>query len=214
MLIVSAGMGAGHDTVARELARRAREQGHEAHILDLLRLLPHGLGTGLRRFYQSSVRHFPWTHAGLYRALLRPGTRHRPSGLPLARLAGSRLTELTERAGADVVVPVFHLAAQLTGHLRAQGRLRSPSAVFMIDFAVHRQWLHHGNDLCLCLTDEAVWEVRHNIAVPVETAGPLVSTRSCCAAATNTCGPASPGFRARSYRTGSPICPACSGLPA
>ncbi|CAM5617985.1 MGDG synthase family glycosyltransferase [Streptomyces pilosus] len=175
LLIVSASMGAGHDTVAGELARRAREQGHDARTVDLLPLLPHGLGTGLRLFYQSSVRHFPWAYAGLYHALLRPGPRHRPSGLPLARLAGGRLTELAERTDADVVVPVFHLAAQLTGHLRAQGRLRPPSAVFLTDFAVHRQWLHPGNDLYLCLTDDTAREVRRGIPVPVESTGPVVA---------------------------------------
>ncbi|WP_407109890.1 galactosyldiacylglycerol synthase [Streptomyces sp. DSM 116494] len=168
-------MGAGHDTVAGELARRAREQGHDVVVVDLLRLLPHGVGTGLRLFYRSSVRHFPWVYAALYAALLRPGPRYRPSGLPLARLAGRRLTELTERTDADVVVPVFHLAAQLTGHLRARGRLGPPSAVFMTDFAVHRQWLHSGNDLYLCLTDDAARDVGRSVPVPVETTGPVVA---------------------------------------
>ncbi|MER7490306.1 galactosyldiacylglycerol synthase [Streptomyces sp. NPDC126497] len=168
-------MGAGHDTVARELARRAREQGHDARVVDLLRLLPYGLGTGLRRSYRSSVRHFPWMYAGLYRALLRPGPRRRPSGVPLARLAARRLTELAEHTGADVVVPVFHLAAQLTGHLRARGGLRPPSAVLVTDFAVHRQWLHPGNDLYLCLTDDVAREVGRCVPVPVETTGPVVA---------------------------------------
>lgn len=175
LLIVSAGMGAGHDTVAGELARRAREQGHDAQVVDLLRLLPHGLGAAVRLFYRSSVRHFPWAYEGLYRALFRPGPSRRPSGVPLARLAGGRLTDLVERTGADVVVPVFHLAAQLTGHLRAQGRLRPPSAVFVTDFAVHRQWLHPGNDLYLCLTDEAAREVGRSTGVPAETVGPVVA---------------------------------------
>ncbi|WP_324784479.1 MGDG synthase family glycosyltransferase [Streptomyces sp. H51] len=175
MLIVSASMGAGHDTVARELARRARSRGHRASVVDLLRLLPAGSGTALRSFYRSSVRHYPWAYAGLYRAFLRPGTRYRPSGLPLARLAGGPVAELAERTEADVVVSVFHLAAQLTGHLRAEGRLRCPSAVCLTDFAVHRQWLHPGNDVYLCLTDQVAWEVGRSITVPVETTGPVVA---------------------------------------
>jgi UDP-N-acetylglucosamine:LPS N-acetylglucosamine transferase len=174
-LIVSASMGAGHDTVATELARRARAHGHDAHVVDVLTLLPRGLGTGLRGFYQSSVRHFPWAYAALYRAFLRRGPGHRPSGVPLARLAGDRLTELADGTGADVVVPVFHLAAQLTGHLRARGRLRVPSAVFLIDFAVHRQWLHPGNDRYFCLTDDAAREVHEDIGTPAETTGPAVA---------------------------------------
>jgi hypothetical protein len=175
ILIVSASMGSGHDTVAMELARRARVHGHEAHIVDVLGLLPHGLGTGLRRGYGASVRRFPWAYAALYRALLRRGPGRRPSGVPLARLAGDGLTEAADRANADVVVPVFHLAAQLTGDLRARGRLRVPSVVFLVDFAVHRQWLHPGNDRYLCLTDEAAGEVRQDIGTPAETTGPVVA---------------------------------------
>ncbi|WP_079102253.1 galactosyldiacylglycerol synthase [Streptomyces sp. TP-A0356] len=170
-------MGSGHDTVAVELERRARERGHEAHVADVLHLLPYGLGSGLRRSYQASVRHFPWAYAALYDTLLRRGGGRRPSGVPLAGLAGQRLTELVERTGADVVVPVFHLGAQLTGHLRSRGRLEVPSAVFLIDFAVHRQWLHPGNDRYFCLTDEAVREVRQDIDAPAEATGPVVAPR-------------------------------------
>ncbi|WP_220296717.1 galactosyldiacylglycerol synthase [Streptomyces sp. MBT84] len=168
-------MGAGHDTVARELARRARDRGHEAHIVDVLGLLPYGLGSGLRVGYQSSVRHFPWAYGAVYRVLLRRGAGCRPSGVPLARLAGARLAELAARTRADVVVPVFHLGAQLTGHLRSRGRLRVPSVVFLIDFAVHRQWLHPGNDRYLCLTDQAAAEVRQDIHKPAEAIGPMVA---------------------------------------
>ncbi|MFJ4523391.1 galactosyldiacylglycerol synthase [Streptomyces sp. NPDC088810] len=175
LLILSASMGAGHDTVAAELARRATARGHEAHVADVLRLLPNGLGTGLRRGYQASVRHLPWLYAGVYGAFLRGGPGRRPSGVPLARLAGDRLTQLVDRLDADVVVSVFHLAAQLTGHLRARGGLRVPSAVFLLDFAVHRQWLHPGNDRYLCLTDAAAEEVRRHLAVPVVTTGPVVA---------------------------------------
>ncbi|MGV9562697.1 MGDG synthase family glycosyltransferase [Streptomyces sp. NPDC003480] len=175
LLIVSASMGSGHDTVATELARRATQYGHHAQVVDVLGLLPYGLGPGLRGFYRSSVRHYPWAYAGLYRTFLRRGNGRRPSGVPLARLAAGRLRDLADRTGADVVVPVFHLAAQLTGHLRSRGLLAVPSAVLVIDFAVHRQWLHPGNDTYLCLTDEAAREVRQDIAVPAEAPGAVVA---------------------------------------
>jgi UDP-N-acetylglucosamine:LPS N-acetylglucosamine transferase len=175
MLILSAGMGAGHDTVARELARRARDQGHQVQVLDLLRLLPLRTGTALRVFYRAVVRHFPWFYAVLYRAFLRPGPGRRPGGVPLARLAAARLRDIAQRTGADVVVPVFHLAAQLTGHLRERGGLSCPSVVLLVDFAVHRQWLHPGNDLYLCLTERAAREVRRSVAAPVRVTGPVVA---------------------------------------
>ncbi|WP_435800003.1 MGDG synthase family glycosyltransferase [Streptomyces mutabilis] len=175
LLVVSASMGAGHDTVAAELVRRAREHGDDARVVDVLALLPYGLGTALRHFYRGSVRHFPWAYAALYRLFLRPGAGRRPGGTPLARLAGGRLRELAEHSGADVVVPVFHLGAQLTGHLRARGQLSVPSAVLVIDFAVHRQWLHPGNDRCLCLTEDAAREVRKSTGTVAEACGPVVA---------------------------------------
>ncbi|MGZ3114124.1 MGDG synthase family glycosyltransferase [Streptomyces sp. H62] len=175
LLVLSASMGAGHDTVAAELVRRAEERGETAVTVDVLTLLPYGLGGALRRFYRGSVRHFPWAYALLYRLFLRPGTGRRPGGTPLARLAGGRLRELTERTGADVVVPVFHLGAQLTGHLRARGLLPVPSVVLVIDFAVHRQWLHAGNDHCLCLTPDAAREVRESTGTRASTCGPVVA---------------------------------------
>ncbi|MFH8974556.1 galactosyldiacylglycerol synthase [Streptomyces sp. NPDC017890] len=168
-------MGAGHDTVAAELVRRARERGDDALVVDVLALLPYGLGGALRHFYRGSVRRFPWAYAALYRLFLRPGAGHRPGGTPLARLAGGRLRELAERTEADVVVPVFHLGAQLTGHLRARGLLDVPSVVIVIDFAVHRQWLHPGNDHCLCLTEDAAREVRESTGTSAWTCGPVVA---------------------------------------
>ncbi|MGC0424643.1 UDP-N-acetylglucosamine:LPS N-acetylglucosamine transferase [Streptomyces sp. SAI-195] len=173
--MITASMGAGHDTVAAELVRRAREGGDTARAVDVLALLPYGLGTALRCFYRGSVRHFPWAYAALYRLFLRPGAGRRPSGTPLARLAGSRLRELAERTGADVVVPVFHLGAQLTGHLRERGLLSVPSVVLVIDFEPHRQWLHPGNDHCLCLTEEAAREARGSTGRPATTCGPVVA---------------------------------------
>ncbi|MET8246608.1 galactosyldiacylglycerol synthase [Streptomyces sp. NPDC005202] len=168
-------MGSGHDTVAAELARRAHAAGKEAHVVDVLALLPYGLGSALRGFYQACVRSFPWAYAGIYDLFLRPGPRPRPSGTPLAQLAGDRLMSLVRETHADVVVPVFHLAAQLTGHLRARGVLRPPTAVVVLDFAVHRQWLHPGNDLYLCVTDEAARQVRRGTGRPAEATGPVVA---------------------------------------
>ncbi|MFI8949472.1 galactosyldiacylglycerol synthase [Streptomyces sp. NPDC053750] len=168
-------MGAGHDTVAAELVRRARERGGDGQVVDVLALLPYGLGRALRHFYRGAMRHFPWVYAVLYRLFLRPGPGRRPSGTPLARLAGGRLRELAERTGADVVVPVFHLGSQLTGHLRARGLLPVPSVVLVVDFAVHRQWLHPGNDHYLCLSEDGAREVRESTGVSAGTCGPVVA---------------------------------------
>ncbi|MER6502785.1 galactosyldiacylglycerol synthase [Streptomyces sp. NPDC001455] len=178
-LVLSAGMGSGHDTVAAELTRRLEAGGGRTTTVDVLDLLPPGAGAGLRAFYRTVIRRAPFVYAGLYAAFFRhPGAGlPRPGSAPLAVLAERRLLELVARRRADVVVPVFHLAAQLTGGLRARGALHVPSAVVITDFAVHRQWLHPGNDLHLCLTPALAHRVRRAVRRPAVVSGPLVAPR-------------------------------------
>ncbi|MDT3400849.1 galactosyldiacylglycerol synthase, partial [Streptomyces sp. B1866] len=149
--------------------------GHRARRADVLDLLPGGVGSGLRAFYRAAVRRAPVVYAGLYAAFFRGGRGDlRPGSAPLAALAADRLLALVARERPDAVVPVFHLAAQLTGGLRARGALPVPSTVVITDFAVHRQWLHPGNDLHLCLTPHAAREVRHAVGRPAVVTGPVV----------------------------------------
>jgi len=180
-LVVSASMGAGHDAVAGELVRRLEGAGYRADRVDVLELLPAGVGPGLRAFYRTAVRRAPVVYAGIYRAFFRSGPGHgggpRPGTAPLAALAEDRLLALAGRLRPTAVVPVFHLAAQLTGRLRARGALTVPSAVVVTDFAVHRQWLHPGNDLHLCVTEEAAERVRQALGRPAVATGPLVAER-------------------------------------
>lgn len=168
LLIVSAGMGAGHDAVAVELARRLAAAGHEADVVDVLELLPLGLGRALRRWYGWMMRRAPWSYALIYRVFFVPGrTRavapggRRPASLasPLTVLAAARLDRLVRRGSPDLVVSTFHLAAQAAGHLRRTGRLRVPSTVLLTDFAAHRLWLHPGTDQYLCPCPETAREV-------------------------------------------------------
>jgi hypothetical protein len=55
VLVVSASMGAGHDGVARELARRLHEQGSGGDVVDYLALLPFGTGRLYRALYRGAV---------------------------------------------------------------------------------------------------------------------------------------------------------------
>ncbi|AEN13730.1 MULTISPECIES: galactosyldiacylglycerol synthase [unclassified Streptomyces] len=176
-LILSAGMGSGHHAVAAELTRRLEAGGGRTRTVDVLDLLPPGVGRGLSTFYRTVICHAPAVYAGLYAAFFRAGDGPRPGSAPLAALAERRLLELVGRLRPDVVVPVFHLAAQLTGRLRARGALTVPSAVVVTDFAVHRQWLHPGNDTYLCLTPDLAGEVARAVGRPAVASGALVAPR-------------------------------------
>ncbi|MEU6060735.1 galactosyldiacylglycerol synthase [Streptomyces sp. NPDC047097] len=177
-LVLTAGMGAGHDAVAGELARRLRAAGHQVLVRDVLTLLPPGTGPALRGFYRCAVRRVPWVYALIHRIFLAParapGPRRRPGTGPLAALAERPLRALVERWRPDVVVSTFHLAGQITGRLRERGALEVPCAVYVTDFAVHRAWLAPGNDLFLCVSEPVARRVRAGTGRPALATGPVV----------------------------------------
>lgn len=165
-------MGAGHDRVAAELTRRLAAIHIESDVIDVLDLLPLRLGPGLRRWYAWTVRHAPWLYAGIYRIFFT--SARGPAISPLTVLAASRLEELVRRRAPAALVSTFHLGAQVAGHLRQRGRLPVPSLVMVTDFAVHRLWLHPGNDGYLCLTPAAVRDVRAATGRPAWCHAPVV----------------------------------------
>ncbi|MFG2767661.1 MGDG synthase family glycosyltransferase [Streptomyces rubiginosohelvolus] len=178
-LIISASMGAGHDAVAAELSARLRENGHHTACADILALMPAGAGRAMRAAYRGTLRHCPWAYEAVYSAFFRergvPGTR--ASWIPdtdlLAAVLEPRLRRLIDRWRPDSVVSTFHQAAQVTGRLRASGGC-PPSTVVVTDFAVHRQWLHAGNDLYLCPTETVAARVRTVTGRPAQACGPIV----------------------------------------
>lgn len=171
-LILSAGMGAGHDRVAHELATRLSGSRVECEVVDVLDLLPLRAGQALRRSYAWTVHHAPSLYAATYRIFFSsPGA---PATTPLTVLAASRLEELVRRREPVALVSAFHLAAQIAGHLREHGRLAVPSHVMITDFAVHRLWLHGGNDAYLCPTPAVARAVRMATGRPAWCHAPLV----------------------------------------
>jgi UDP-N-acetylglucosamine:LPS N-acetylglucosamine transferase len=191
-LLLSASMGAGHDAVAGELAGRLRSLGHEARVQDVLALLPSGVGPALRAGYRGVVRHVPGLYSWIYAAFLASGPEEaggrepgaadgamvpRPGSAPLAALAERELTSVVDRWRADAVISTFHLSAQVTGRLRERGVLRVPSVVAVVDFAVHRGWLHPGNDVHLCVTEEAARTAAAVTGSAAEATGPVVPER-------------------------------------
>ncbi|GGL12904.1 hypothetical protein Sme01_20460 [Sphaerisporangium melleum] len=148
VLILSASMGAGHDGVAAELARRLAEDGAEVEVIDVLHLVPFRLGLALRQGYHWAIRRTPWLYEAIYQVFF--VAKRAPSTSPLTSLIAARLDRLVRRRPPDEVVSTFHLAAQATGQLRRRGLLRAPATVLVTDFAVHRLWLHPGNDRYLC----------------------------------------------------------------
>lgn len=172
LLILSAGMGAGHDGVALELARRLSADGVDATVVDVLELMPLRLGSALRWWYRETMRAAPWLYGAIYRIFF--VADRAPSTSPLTVLLATRLDRLVRRDPPAAVVSTFHLAAQAAGRLRERGRLPVASTVLLTDFAVHRLWLHPGNDGYLCPTGEVAALVAEATGRPAVCHAPVV----------------------------------------
>ena len=172
LLILTAAMGAGHDAVAGELARRVAQRGVEVCVLDVLELVPLRLGHGLRRMYEAMLRGAPWLYEGVYQAFFvspRP-----PPASPLTALIARGLERRLPGPPPDAVVSTFHVAAQVAGLMRLRGRLDAPSLVLVTDFAAHRMWLHPGNDRYLCPDEASARSVAERTGRPAERVAPVV----------------------------------------
>jgi UDP-N-acetylglucosamine:LPS N-acetylglucosamine transferase len=176
-LVVTASMGAGHSQVAAELAARLRAASAEVVVVDLLELLPSGIGPGLRAGYAGMLRAAPWLYDWIFRTYFLDHDRSGPGVYPLDVLGARRLAPLVARHRPCAVVSTFHLAGQVAGWLRVHGRLPCPSVVAITEPSAHRQWLHPGSDLFLC---PYPWVARHafrDTGIPATAPGPVVAAR-------------------------------------
>jgi UDP-N-acetylglucosamine:LPS N-acetylglucosamine transferase len=160
VLIVSAGIGAGHDHIAAELERRLEAAGHEAAVVDFLDALPISLGRLLVSSYRQMLHHRPGIYEHIYRQWFARGGRSAPTVSPVTMPAALGLARMVACWRPDAVVSTFHLASLALGRLKESGRLDCPVATYVTDFAVHRLWVHPAVDLHLCLHPGASAEVR------------------------------------------------------
>jgi UDP-N-acetylglucosamine:LPS N-acetylglucosamine transferase len=171
VVIVSAGVGAGHDGAARELARRLTERGHAVDIHDYLDMLPGRLGRALGAAYLRQLLTVPRS----WDVLL--GLLHR-SRL-FARLI-CLLFAVTSRplrrvvAGADLVVSTHPLPSQTLSRMRRKGHVTVPVVTYLTDLSVHRLWVARHVDLHIALHEVAAEQARRLGAKRVIVTGPAV----------------------------------------
>lgn len=171
VVVFSAGIGAGHDGVARELARRMHALGFQLVRHDFLDMLPAGLGHALRDTYARQLRTVPQSWGWLLRATAGPRMSAHAAGLSETLAA----TRMLAAIGADpaVVVSTYPLASQVLGRLRRDGRLHAPAVAVMTDPSVHRLCVADGVDLHLAPGQATAEQIRLRSA-PVVPVSPIV----------------------------------------
>lgn len=174
VVILTAGMGAGHDQVAVELRRRLGLRGIESEIVDIWELLPFGIGRLITSFYKGVIRRTPWIYEIVYAIWLRPSESSSRRASPIIRLGGRRLERWMKRNRPAVAVSTFHLCSQVLGDRRRRGRMPIPTASIVVDFAAHGLWVDPDVDVHFCLHDAQAERVRRLGARLVVACGPVV----------------------------------------
>lgn len=171
IVIVSARFGAGHDRAAYALADRL--SAHDVEVLDFLDLLPPVLGERLCRLYRRQLQTAPRSWDWTLRAL---------SGARTAGLTGRAATRLACRRlrpalgdHTDLAVSTYPLATHALAHLREQGELTAPLAVYLTDPAVHRICVAGAADLHIAPNHLAQGQARALGARAAAVAAPLVA---------------------------------------
>lgn len=194
VIILTAGVGAGHDGAARAWSERLTRAGYTVQIHDLLGVLRRRRRPRVAAAYEAVLLRAPW----LYQALFTIATR--PIGVVIARaLMGGALPRVADLLGVrrrrfpgvfrrrSVVEPsvpppaavlcTYPLAGHVLGELRRQGRLQAPVLTFLTDFSVHRLCVAPGVDAHLAVHQVSAEQATDCGGRRALVCGPVVSER-------------------------------------
>jgi len=136
--LVSAGVGAGHDGAAAELARRLGAQGYAVDRFDLLDLLPAHLGRTVQEGYHRMLVRAPWAYQRIYTSTERAGGGGRPARALLRTAQDRVLRTLPPDTGAIVSTRRARAStpAWFPGHRIAEGAAGMRAVVIVIGVPV------------------------------------------------------------------------------
>lgn len=152
VLLFSAAVGGGHLAAAQTIERLAKEEGHQAVIVDGLNGMSCRLSRWLIGIYHWILAHTPW----LYRLLFWIFSLSIATVVlrwTLGRLWGRRLLETIEAFDADAIVSTYPLVTAALGYLISRDRLSKPVIAVVSDYGVHPMWVSPAIDLHLVVSD-------------------------------------------------------------
>jgi processive 1,2-diacylglycerol beta-glucosyltransferase len=152
IVILSAGIGAGHNYAAEELQFRLVRAGYTASIHDILEVLPFFLRTPLRSLYAPTVNRAPWIFTLLM--LFFDIAPQWIWWLFYQLVAVDTLRNWT--AGARVIVTTHAIATQAAGYLQQQDERDFAIAAYHCDAGMVKIGFHLNTRLNFVLTSGAV----------------------------------------------------------
>jgi UDP-N-acetylglucosamine:LPS N-acetylglucosamine transferase len=157
-LIVSADIGAGHNSAGRALeeAMGRAWPGCQVRWLDTLAAAGPGFGPLARAFYVSQVRHTPRMYEFFFSAM----GRHRWYLESVRRGSGAwfgrRMEPRIRALDPDVIVSTYPLGSAGLSWLRRHGKLAVPAGAWVPAFYPHPSWLYRDLDITFVMHPAAV----------------------------------------------------------
>jgi diacylglycerol O-acyltransferase / wax synthase len=158
VLIVSAGIGEGHNAAGRALAEAAPRAwpGCEVGWLDALEATGYQFARLARRFYVTQVRSTPAAYDYFYFAMWQHRWYLNSTRGGMGALFGQRMAPPIHAFAPDVIMSTYPLGSAGLSWLRLRGQLSSRVGAWVPAFSPHPSWLYPALDRTYVMHSAAV----------------------------------------------------------
>ena len=172
VLVVTASVGAGHNSAARAIVSSLQERAPDVEVpyLDLLPMTPWAFRTYYAGGYAFTVTRFPFFYGVGYALTNRP---HRPGRglgewprLRNERRAMKKFARYLVDSSPDLVVHTHFLAPPLMGRMIGRGELSAPQITVVTDNDTHRYWYAENVDHWFVPADSCAEHLRTRWGIP------------------------------------------------
>ena len=162
VLIVSAGMGEGHNAAASALGETIEDcwPGCVVERLDTMELRGARFASAVRWAYGFQLSVIPWSYAAFYDLLSRSDGFATAMKRILGPFFGHHLSSVLEAKRPDLVISTYPFASAALDWLRAKRAMATPTVTYIPAFHVHPLWAYQGIDMHFVMYDSAPADAR------------------------------------------------------
>jgi diacylglycerol O-acyltransferase len=158
VVIVSAGMGEGHNAAASALSETI--QGCMVERLDTMELRGALFARAARWAHGFQLSVIPWSYAVFYNLLSRSDGFAAAMKRILGPFFGHHLSRALEAKKPDLVISTYPFGSAALGWLRAKRAMATPTVTHIPAFHVHPLWAYQGIDMHFVMYDSAPADAR------------------------------------------------------
>jgi len=177
---MTATVGEGHDAAALAVAEQLHDldPSVEVRVESMSRVSGHFVERMIVKGYRFQLTHAPWSYKWLYDTIVTSRRLTRVLKLLCGVVGGRRTKRLVESIDPDVVLSTYPLTSAMLEWLKIRGKLKTPCANLLTDYAPHPMWTFKGLDVNYVMNSITTVAVENMIAgAPTQVVAPPVSPR-------------------------------------